>query len=240
MALSPKTKRATDKQIAYANAISEFITGDKMFDKETSRYKIQKYIAENAKLYNERQNRKATEQQLLYANSISKLLELGNNFDEDDNFTDVSNFISEHKEEYDRKIEIIKVKSYLNSKGTSFSKTKEFMFDALYKKSGLYAFLNELDEVVYIGKSINLLDRIPSSYRERCRYSNISKIMYYVDDNIANVNILELLLISEYEPVLNTDCKTEHKCTLFSSGIDIKTDFVELEEFVFAESEVQL
>lgn len=35
MALSPKTKRATDKQIAYANAISEFITGDKMFDKET-------------------------------------------------------------------------------------------------------------------------------------------------------------------------------------------------------------
>ena len=113
-----------------------------------------------------------------------------------------------------------------------------FMLDVLYKKSGLYAFLNELDEVVYIGKSINLLDRIPSSYRERCRYSNISKIMYYVDDNIANVNILELLLISEYEPVLNTDCKTEHKSTLFSSGIDIKTDFVELEEFVFAEGEV--
>ena len=39
----------------------------------------------------------------------------------------------------------MKVKSYLNSKGTSFSNTKEFMFDDLYKKLTDFPLLKEIN-----------------------------------------------------------------------------------------------
>ena len=55
--------------------------------------------------------------------------------------------------------------------------------------------------------------------------------MYFLDDNMANVNILEILLIAEYDPVLNAESKTDDIPTRFHSGIDILRDFEEIPYF---------
>ena len=66
----------------------------------------------------------------------------------------------------------------------------------------------------------------------------INKIMYYIDENMANVNIMEILLIAENNPVLNTESKTEDVPTKFHSGIDILNDFNEIPNFCDYEMEV--
>ena len=50
-------------------------------------------------------------------------------------------------------------------------------------------------------------------------------------ENMANVNILEILLIAENNPILNSESNSQEMPTLFSSDVDIIRDFYELPYF---------
>lgn len=109
-------------------------------------------------------------------------------------------------------------------------KQEEFRskFECLSGKHGIYAFLGENDELYYIGKSNNLFSRIPTSYNERRKSAPIKTIAYYEVDNMADVNILEIVLISENKPMLNGESNSEEYPTMFHSNIDIAKDFKRL------------
>lgn len=234
MAKRKSGKTATENQVNYANLIASSIGSDLRFSVEDSSCKVSKFIKDNMSDYRKMENRKcATEKQVEYANTISKTCDLGVMFDKNSPSKDVSDFITKHKDEF----EYAERRGYICDNNTQQSQTdipKDsmlFICDNLFKKSGLYAFLGENNSVLYIGKSTDLSSRIPTSYEERRKYAKIKRIMYYVDENMANVNTLELLLISEYSPILNKDCRTEYKSTMFQSGIDVLKDFKEVPHF---------
>jgi len=79
--------------------------------------------------------------------------------------------------------------------------------DVIRGKSGIYKLYDKKRTLIYIGKSINLPDRIPSSARERGAYY----FSVFVCDNIAHMNILEPYLIAIFEPKLNSEHKTTDK-----------------------------
>lgn len=227
-------KKATENQVNYANKISMSMGSNLRFDTNDDFCKVNKFIRDNMKMYKKVENRKcATEKQVEYANAISKTCNLGVMFDKNSPSKDVSDFITKHKDEFEhaeRRNNICDNESLVGQ--TDIPKESMiFICDNLFKKHGLYAFLGENNSVLYIGKSTDLSSRIPTSYEERRRYAKINRIMYYIDDNMANVNTLELLLISEYSPILNKDCRTECASTLFQSGIDILKDFKEIPYF---------
>ncbi len=229
-----KAKRAATKnQVNYANTIAESIGSDLRFSGEDSFYEVSNFIKEHAQDYRKNESEKcATEKQIEYANIISKTCNLGIMFNKNSLLKDVSNFISQHKDEFEH--EELRERICNNAEyGTEDIPKKSMMFICgnLFKKSGLYAFLGENDSILYIGKSTDLSSRILTSYEERRKYAKINRIMYYIDENMANVNTLELLLISEYNPILNKDCRTECTSTIFQSGIDILNDFKEIPHF---------
>jgi excinuclease UvrABC nuclease subunit len=109
-------------------------------------------------------------------------------------------------------------------------KCKEFMYNNLWNKHGVYVFVDNAETIVYVGKSTNVASRILDSYGERYKYADISKILYYIDDSMANINVLELIMISKYNPVLNSDCRTDDELTIVNCKVDL-SDFSELEYF---------
>lgn len=229
-------KMATEKQIAYANGISKALELDVTFNSNSSFYEVSKFIRINEKDYKSNK-RKATERQIDFANAISDICEFGIEFDENSLFEEVNKFITEHKIDYRKAIYRMSIESGEPHTGTTGREyTTEgmspeallFLYENLYKKSGVYAFVGKDNEIIYIGKSVDLSSRIPSSFRERRGYADIKRIMYFQDDNITNVNILEILLISENDPLLNGDCKTDCKPTMFHSNLDIIKDFSEI------------
>lgn len=100
--------------------------------------------------------------------------------------------------------------------------------DKLNGKHGVYAFLGASDEIYYIGKSKNLFSRIPSSFSERRKQAPIKKIAYYTLDNMADTNILEIVLITENKPQLNGESNCDDAPEMFHSKIDVIKDFTKL------------
>lgn len=234
-------KLATERQILYANAISSTLGLGLSFSRDDSYYEVNKFITENEGKYKNKGTEKlASIRQIDYANAISNFCNIGISFDENSTYIEVADFISQNKDEYMRMRWRESICEYEKTEN-SIDVPKEsmlFICDNLFKKHGLYAFIGKDDVVLYIGKSIDLSSRIPTSYKERKEYAKINKIMYYVDENMANVNIMEILLIAEYSPVLNTESKTEDVPTKFHSGIDILNDFKEVPHFCDCEMEV--
>ena len=101
---------------------------------------------------------------------------------------------------------------------------------------GIYCFLED-DNILYIGKSYNLGKRILSSFRERIGQAPINRVMYRSLGTKADTNIMELLLIAENKPRLNTDCNVDDLPMLFYSNIDIAKDFRNIQEFIEWERE---
>lgn len=169
---------------------------------------------------------KATEKQLSYAYAIAD--ELGLNRPLDD-FKECQIFISTHKEEYDRAIRVTSIGCYdFKRLADCIGKyTFEWMIDNLFHKAGIYCFAHD-KQILYIGKSINLADRIAESYYERSRYGDINRILYYITPTKSDAHILEIVLIAENKPPLNSDCKTDDYPKLFQSNIDIFRDFKEI------------
>lgn len=233
-------KIATDKQIVYANAIADALGIEISFPKGSSFYDVTKFLRENEETYLNNKNRKASIRQLDFANAIANTCGISLHFDKNDSMETVSDFIHTYKSEYENIIwrkEIVSRQNDYEFTITSGDLTTEgmlFICDNLFKKSGVYSFIGESEEIIYIGKSSNLAGRIPSSYRERRDSSNIKKIMYYLDNNMANVNVLEILLICENNPLLNGESKTDDTPTIFKSGIDIIHNFHEIPNCILA------
>lgn len=236
-----RRKLATDRQLSYAKAIAKALDEEYTFDKNSSYYDVNKYISENEEEFKSiGNNRLASIRQIDYANAISNLCRMGKNFDCNSTHEEVDEFITKNRDEY--RLHLLK-ESITNSKRERTcdelcTESLIFICDNLFKKHGLYAFIGCDDVILYIGKSKDLSSRIPTSYRERMDSARIDKVMYYVIDNMADVNIMEILLIAENNPVLNSESKTEEIPERFKSGIDILSDFSEIPNFNSAREEV--
>ena len=79
--------------------------------------------------------------------------------------------------------------------------------EKLQEVSGVY-FLWNNDELVYIGKSIDLSNRIINSIKERQTSIHITHFSYYRINNYADMHITEPILITKYKPKLNTEFGT--------------------------------
>lgn len=76
-----------------------------------------------------------------------------------------------------------------------------------YKK-GIYFLYNQNKELIYVGKSKNLCDRVPQSIKERKAFY----FSYKLCKTLSDMHILELYFISKLKPVCNSDCKSEDDC----------------------------
>ena len=101
--------------------------------------------------------------------------------------------------------------------------------ESLYQQCGIYAFLGENDEILYIGKSIDLSSRIPSSLNERRKLALISAILYFPVETEADTHILEKMLIAENKPILNGEGNSKDYPVLYHSNIDVIRDFKKLD-----------
>jgi hypothetical protein len=233
-------KVASERQITYANAMATALGFEQRFNDGDTAYDVSKFLREHEHEYKDNVNKQlASPRQIDYANTISDILHLGVEFDSSSLSSIVNDFISKNKELYD---ETWRRKTFVNGNSYEYEdfdgklrerfplECREFMYENLYGVHGVYAFVDNKGSIVYIGKSVNLAQRIPSSYRERSTSSDIRSIFYYADNNIANVNVLEIVMISKYKPKLNSDCNTLDNFTLFDCDIDI-SNFEALKHF---------
>lgn len=114
---------------------------------------------------------------------------------------------------------------YINDIG---EKNAIWITENLKNKPGVYVFVGYKNKILYIGKSLDLASRIPSSYSERVEKVKIYRIMYYITPSMADAGILEMLIISENKPLLNKDGKTKDYPIMFKSNLDIFKDFEEI------------
>jgi hypothetical protein len=72
--------------------------------------------------------------------------------------------------------------------------------EKLYNCYGIYFIYNNKDQLLYIGKSKNLANRIPESIKER----NGAKFAYILTTQPSDIHILEPYLILKHKPIKNT------------------------------------
>ena len=92
----------------------------------------------------------------------------------------------------------------------------EFNFQEELKKvpqtPGVYLMHDSRDDVIYVGKAVNLKRRVSSYFRKSTKRSNkiesmvskISRFEYILTDSELEALILECNLIKEYRPKYNT------------------------------------
>ena len=226
-------KLVSPRQLKFARAIANALNIEVAFSENDSYYDVSEFIREHEDEYKKCNWKKSSLRQIDYANAISRACYGYKRFDESSRYGDVSDFISKNKDAYARILWRESIIEKNNEDVVECSKdfpTESMLFlcDNLYKVPGVYAFIGENNTILYIGKSVDLSQRITSSYRERKNSAKIERVMFYAVNNIADTNILEILLITENNPVLNEDCKTEDSPELFHSGIDILRDFSEI------------
>ena len=226
-------KLVSPRQLKFARAIANALNIEVAFSENDSYYDVREFIREHEDEYKKCNWKKSSIRQIDYANAISRACYGYKRFVESSRYGDVSDFISKNKDAYARILWRESIIEKNNEDVVECSKdfpTESMLFlcDNLYKVPGVYAFIGENNTILYIGKSVDLSQRITSSYRERKNSAKIERVMYYAVNNIADTNILEILLIAENNPVLNEDCKTEDSPELFHSGIDILRDFSEI------------
>ena len=222
-------RMSSPKQITYANNIARELGIDVVFDNTYSFYQVSKFISENVERFKEITGT-ATERQIDFANHIADVLQINAFFDDNANKYDVKEFIDNNIADY-YKLQsdqtAIKYREGTNDV-LNDENARHFLYDNLFKKHGVYAFVDKNGRIVYIGKSVNLCERIPSSYDERKHFADITRIFYYTDENMGNVNVLEVLLICENAPILNGESNSGEIPTMFHSGLEILKDFKEL------------
>lgn len=177
---------------------------------------------------------KPTQKQSLYARVIAQALNLP---EPDDTFEAHEEFLGKYVSKYKAMRENYSVVQelidtghpaylkYINDVG---EKASLWISQNLKDKPGVYVFIGYKKKILYVGKSLDLASRIPSSYSERVEKVKIHKIMYYITPTKADAGILEMLLISENKPLLNKDGKTSDVPIMFKSNLDIFKDFEEI------------
>jgi len=158
----------------------------------------------------------ATEKMYNYAKTISKTL----NVPEPDyeNFYNTSDFISKYNQLY--KKQCYRKKVEIENINPKFKYKKELIryLEQFYEEHGCYVLWNKKD-IVYIGKSINLAERVISSIQERNKSITITGLTLILTKNEADTHILEPILITEFKPILNTEFYCKDNSTKFKSKI---------------------
>jgi len=103
--------------------------------------------------------------------------------------------------------------------------------DVLPDVPGIYKFLNDKDEILYIGKAINLKKRVSSYFHTdlQDRPRILQMIPFIKDIQIVETNneiealILESALVKKYQPIFNTDLKDDKSYAWIY--IDTKSEF---------------
>ena len=117
---------------------------------------------------------------------------------------------------------------YESIKGKIFTQKLIDMMNELYQISGVYLFFSEDKKLLYVGKSVNLGERILASLAERDGVHYIK----YLTCVKSDISILETYLIASLKPFYNKDCACEEQPT-------IKIPTPEFSEFVVVYKEVE-
>lgn len=176
---------------------------------------------------------KATENMIRYASKIADFLGVPKpNFDD---FDSTFSFIGNHKPAYNaqvnlelseahkrHRVEFENKKMLESHPGLIFSASYSDFLISMEGKQGIYI-LFAGESIEYIGKSKNLGSRIFGSVNER-RIQNlaINSVAVIETKTLVDMNALELVLIAENRPKLNTESNNGDSLTIFASGIDIK------------------
>ena len=205
----------------YAKSIAELLEID--LPKQTLRcthYFINKHKQE----YADKMNvvRRPTDNMWFFAKEIAKALDLDvPNY----TFDDVSNFIQTHKREFNHLVYSLDARiERAKASGELPDDVVEFLETNLYQVSGIYCFTDKDNNIMYIGKSVDLASRIQSSYHERVQQESPFNILYYPCWK-GDISALEMVLIGENKPLLNGDGKYEEELRMFKSNIDVLNDF---------------
>lgn len=99
----------------------------------------------------------------------------------------------------------------------------------------IYKFVDINDEIIYIGKSKNILNRISQHFKkghlqEEC-YTNTKKIYYHAFNTQMDMDVYEIYYINKYLPKYNTEFKP--KSTTTSDIYNMLTD-IEWNEYKFS------
>jgi DNA polymerase III subunit epsilon len=85
----------------------------------------------------------------------------------------------------------------------------ESLVEALPKEMGVYHFLNDKHEIIYIGKSINIKNRVKSHFKAKASskrkmmMKQIHDVSYYLIDSELLALITEAIEIKQYKPTFN-------------------------------------
>ena len=111
-----------------------------------------------------------------------------------------------------KKGDVLKYKKIrINGVSRTISDEAIHELNKLHNCYGVYFIYNDKNQLLYIGKSKNLANRIPESTRER----NGAKFAYILTVQPADIHILEPYLILKYKPIENTEF-IEHGNTSFN------------------------
>lgn len=147
---------------------------------------------------------KATKKQINYCETICDTLDVDRpNYDScQDTFYFLKKYVPIYKEiiSYDATQETVKkYENNLTKEALNFLEFED-------NKPGVYVFWCE-NCPLYVGKTtVKNSHRVASSYSERKGQHLITHINYIELKNIADVNILEVILITELKPLYNKDC----------------------------------
>lgn len=171
-----------------------------------------------------------TSKMIEYARVIANFLNLDEpNYND---YNETHTFINNYKEIYRSKLisdciisDYYEQEEKIKKIGKKFSPHffNTITSNLLNNKSGIYAFWID-DEIVYIGKSKNLKERLWASYLERSTEAPINKYTVLVIPTMSDVHILEPLLICYYKPKLNIEFKCDDFPTIFELNEKIKLE----------------
>ena len=156
----------------------------------------------------------ASERQIMFATQIADLLGLK---------LPENNTAQEYWEFVNNYIDLFKYKMNLKNLENITSNIKETTIKELEKlqnKYGVY-FLWNNDNLIYIGKSINLSERILTSIKERNMKVKVTHFSYYLTKTQADAHILEPYLITQYKPLLNSEFVSTDYTTMFKIKFSI-------------------
>ena len=155
--------------------------------------------------------REASERQKMFATQIADVLNL--NLPENDTAKDYWEFVNNY-------IGLFNFKMNLTNNIPKMKEKAIKEIERLQNKMGVY-FLWHNENLIYIGKSINLSERIVSSIKERNLKIKVTHFSYYLAETQADVHILEPYLITKYKPLLNSEFISTDYTTLFYIDFDI-------------------
>lgn len=84
---------------------------------------------------------------------------------------------------------------------------------------GCYILYDTSGKVAYVGKSINLPDRVFSSIKERSKHAELEYVRIIYANSSADISIIESWLIATEKPYLNKDQYSLENLTVGVSGI---------------------